>query len=208
VAVDYGLFLVARHRNQVDAGMPVVESAGQANARSGSAIVVAGTTVIIAILGLYVAGVPFISALGVSAAVVVAVTMLAALTLVPAFLGLARGSVKAMRRKSAGAVNHEHSAFARWGRRVSKRPWPWATGALLLLLVITIPLFSIQFGQLDAGTDPTSDTDRRAYDLVSQGFGAGANGPLTVVMSVPAGQSSTLRPACRKPWPELWAWRR
>ncbi len=195
VAVDYGLFLVARHRDQVDAGMPVIESAGKANARSGSAIVVAGTTVIIAILGLYVAGVPFISALGVSAAVVVAVTMLTALTLVPAFLGLARGTVRSM-RKSATIVDadhaHEHSAFARWGKQVSDRPWPWAIGAVALLAVITIPLFSIQFGQLDAGTDPTSDTDRRAYDLISEGFGPGANGPLTVVLSVPSGQSQTL----------------
>src|SRR5215475_5556113 len=94
VAVDYGLFQVARHREQVDHGVPVVESIGQANARSGGAIVVAGSTVIIAILGLFVAGVPFVSALGVSAALVVAVTMLSALTLVPAFMGLARTTVR------------------------------------------------------------------------------------------------------------------
>jgi RND superfamily putative drug exporter len=167
--------------------------------------------VIIAILGLFVAGVPFISALGVSAAVVVAVTMLSALTLVPALMGLARGTVRsfvdrrrerrerharaAAHKPPAAAVHndhaHENSGFARWGRRVSGRPWPWAIGAVILLVVITIPLFFIRFGQLDAGTDPTSDTDRRAYDLITEGFGAGANGPITVIVNKPAGQSSS-----------------
>jgi putative drug exporter of the RND superfamily len=210
VAVDYGLFQVARHREQIDAGTDLAESIGKANSRSGGAIVVAGTTVIIAILGLFVAGVPFISALGVSAAVVVAVTMLSALTLVPAFMGLARGTVRSFfdrrqerRERRARAAEHkppapvrddhahENSAFARWGRRVSGRPWPWAIGAVILLVIITIPLFFITFGQLDAGTDPTSDTDRRAYDLITDGFGVGANGPITVIVNKPAGQSST-----------------
>src|SRR5690606_15410132 len=111
VAVDYGLFLVSRHRNQVDAGIPVVESAGLSNATSGSAIVVAGSTVIVAILGLYISAVPCVGALGLSAAIVVAVTMLTALTLVPAFLGVAKGNVRALserlrerRERRAGAA--------------------------------------------------------------------------------------------------------
>jgi RND superfamily putative drug exporter len=230
VAVDYGLFLVSRHRDQVDAGMPVYESAALSNATSGSAIVVAGSTVIIAILGLYLSAVPFVGALGLSAAIVVAVTMLAALTLVPAFLGVAKGNVRAFSERlhewrerrqraaeaaesdaapgtataSAAASNpgsspgeptppagvdavsltesaHEHSAFARWGKMVAGRPWPWAVVSAILLIVLAIPLFSIQFGQLDAGTDPKSDTDRQAYDLIADGFGPGANGPITIV---------------------------
>jgi len=227
VAVDYGLFLVSRHRDQVDAGMPVYDSIARSNATSGSAIVVAGSTVIIAILGLYISAVPFVGALGLSAAIVVAVTMLAALTLVPAFLGVVKGNVRALserlderreRRERAAAEAaapetdtataaagnpgsnpgesgppagmdavsltqgaHEHSAFARWGKMVAGRPWPWAGVSSLLLIVLAIPLFSIQFGQLDAGTDPKSDTDRRAYDLIAEGFGAGANGPITIV---------------------------
>ncbi len=227
VAVDYGLFLVSRHRDQVDAGMPVYDSAGLSNATSGSAIVVAGSTVIIAILGLYLSAVPFVGALGLSAAIVVAVTMLAALTLVPAFLGVAKGNVRALSERlhewrerrqrtaaetagadaasesataSAVAANpgepappagvdavsltesaHEHSAFARWGKMVAGRPWPWAVVSTILLIVLAIPLFSIQFGQLDAGTDPKSDTDRQAYDLIADGFGPGANGPITIV---------------------------
>jgi putative drug exporter of the RND superfamily len=86
---------------------------------------------------------------------------------------------------------HEHGAFARWGRYVSKHPWPWAIVAVVVLLVITIPLVWIDFGQLDPGTDPTSDSDRRAYDLIAQGFGPGANGPLTVVLTFPAGTDPT-----------------
>jgi len=192
VAIDYGLFQVARHRENIAGGDDIVTAAGRANTRSGMAVLVAGTTVIIAMLGLYIAGLPFISALGVSAAIGVAATMLAALTLIPGFLGLAGRTVRPMRRQSnivrtpAGPV-HEHGAFARWGRYVSRRPWPWAVAAVAFLLVITIPLFFIDFGQLDPGTDPTSDTDRRAYDLIAEGFGPGVNGPLTVVVSIPPG---------------------
>ena len=90
VAIDYGLFLVSRHREQLDNGMAVEESVGRAESTSGAAILVAGGTVVIAILGLYVSGVPFVGALGLSSAIVVAVTVLAALTLIPALLGLAK----------------------------------------------------------------------------------------------------------------------
>jgi RND superfamily putative drug exporter len=208
VAVDYGLFLVARHREQLDSGMDVVASAKQAEGTSGAAIVVAGSTVVISILGLYIAGVSFVGSLGLAAAVVVAVTMLAALTLVPAFMGLVRGNVRSVSarlrarkagvsvrqqaRQSAAATHdqHEHSAFARWGRMVSGRPWPWAVASVAVLVVLAIPLFSLMLGQPDNGTNPTSDSSRRAYDLVSTGFGVGANGPLTVVVKLPKQSSS------------------
>jgi RND superfamily putative drug exporter len=208
VAVDYGLFLVARHREQLDSGMDVVASAAQAEGTSGAAIVVAGSTVVISILGLYIAGVSFVGSLGLAAAVVVAVTMLAALTLVPAFMGAARGNVRALtarlRARQAGVSvrqqakqtaaatqeHHEHGAFARWGRKVSGRPWPWAVLSVAVLVVLAIPLFSIMLGQPDNGTNPTSDSSRRAYDLLSQGFGVGVNGPLTVVVQLPKQSSS------------------
>lgn len=200
VAVDYGLFLVARHREQIDHGMGTEESIAVSVSTSGAAIVVAGGTVVIAILGLYVAGVPFVGAMGAASAVVVAVTMLAALTLVPAFLAAAGNSVRAMsgRRRVADAAagsgptvdpRHEHNAFARWGLKVSNRPAPWAIAATVVLAVLAIPLFSLRLGQLDAGTNPTSESIRRAYDLVGKGFGPGANGPLSVVVAFPAGAS-------------------
>jgi putative drug exporter of the RND superfamily len=208
VAVDYGLFLMARHREQLDTGMDVIASAKQAEGTSGAAIVVAGSTVVISILGLYISGVGFVGSLGLAAAVVVAVTMLATLTLVPAFMGLVKGNVRALtaraqarkaglsvreqaaRTATATHEQHEHSAFARWGRMVSARPWPWAVLSVAVLVVLAIPLFSITLGQPDNGTNPTSDSNRVAYDLISEGFGVGANGPLTVVVQLPKQSSS------------------
>ena len=201
VAVDYGLFMVARHREQLDAGRPVCQAAGRATATSGAAIVVAGSIVIVAILGLFVSGIPFINAMGVGAAVVVAVAVISAITLVPGLLGLGgrllrplperrRARHRAPRPSAAERQRaHEHGAFARWGRRVAGQPWWWLVAALVLLAALAVPLPSIQFGQVDAGADPTSETQRRAYDLIAQGFGPGANGPLTVVVSIPSGQS-------------------
>jgi putative drug exporter of the RND superfamily len=139
---------------------------------------------------------------------VVVVTMLAALTLVPAFMGLIRENVRALsarfRARKAGLSaqqqaaqtaaatleQHEHSAFARWGQMVSGRPWPWALLSVAVLVVLAIPLFSITLGQPDNGTNPTSDSSRRPYDLISQGFGVGVNGPLTVVVKLPKQSSS------------------
>jgi len=195
VAVDYGLFLVARHRDQLDSGMDVVTSIGRAASTSGAAIVVAGSTVVIAILGLYLSGVPFVGAMGAASALVVVVTMIAALTLVPAFMATAGFRVRARAERRAAAAHeegpvHENSAFARWGRKVSEQPWPWAIGATVLLGVLAIPLFSIRLGQLDASTDPKNQSSRKAYDLVARGFGPGANGPLTVVVELPKQDTS------------------
>ncbi|MEU8227890.1 MMPL family transporter [Kribbella sp. NPDC048915] len=217
VAIDYGLFLVSRHREQLDDGMDVVDSVGRAESTSGAAILVAGGTVVIAILGLYVSGVPFVGALGLSSAIVVAFTVLAALTLIPALLGLAKLTVlnrkdrkhlveerqveaeladaKAVAQHRAEErerrdAKHEQSAFARWGRRVSDRPWPYGIVATLVLVILAIPLFWMNLGQLDAGTDPPQDSSRKAYDLIAQGFGPGANGPLTVVVQLPSESSA------------------
>ena len=208
VAVDYGLFLVARHREQLDAGMDTVASAARAEGTSGAAIVVAGGTVVVSILGLYVSGVAFVGSLGLASAIVVAITMLAALTLVPAFMGVAGENVRSLRARvrarragltareqaaqtaAATQDQHEHSAFARWGRKVSERPWPWAVASVAVLVVLAIPLFSITLGQPDNGTNPTSESSRRAYDLISQGFGVGVNGPLAVVVKLPNQSSS------------------
>jgi putative drug exporter of the RND superfamily len=208
VAIDYGLFLVARHREQLDSGMDVLTSARKAEGTSGAAIVVAGSTVVVSILGLYISDVAFVGALGLAAAITVAITMLAALTLVPAFLGVARENIRALsarwtahragesareqaqRTAVATEEQHEQSAFARWGRRVSAHPWPWAALSVAVLIVLAIPFFSITLAQPDNGTNPTSDSNRRAYDLITQGFGVGANGPLAIVVVLPKQSSS------------------
>jgi putative drug exporter of the RND superfamily len=208
VAVDYGLFLVARHREQLDNGMGVAASIRHAAGTSGAAIVVAGSTVAVSVLGLYISGVGFVGSLGLAAATVVVVTMISALTLLPALMGLARQTIRALtarvRAHKAGlsarqqaaqtaAVTqeqHERSAFARWGRMVSDRPWPWAALSVAVLVVLAIPFFSITLGQPDNGTNPTSQSNRQAYDLITEGFGVGVNGPLTVVVKLPNESSS------------------
>src|SRR4051812_11214878 len=197
VAVDYGLFLVARHREQLDHGMGLSKSIGRTTATSGAAIVVAGSTVVVAILGLYVSAVPFVGALGLASAVVVAVTMIAALTLVPAMLSVADSRVRARADRRAAkehtaprSPDHENSPFARWGRMVADRPWPWGVASALVLVILAVPLLSLRLGQLDAGTDPTSQSSRRAYDLIKSNFGPGTNGPLTVVVQLPSGANA------------------
>ncbi|HEY1617685.1 MAG TPA: MMPL family transporter, partial [Streptosporangiaceae bacterium] len=146
-------------------------------------------------------------------------TMLAALTMVPALLGLIGGNARALSarlrarkegvsvreqaRESAAATarRHEHSAFARWGRMIAGNPWPWGLAAVALLVVLAIPLFSIALGQPDNGTNPTSQSNRRAYDQISKGFGVGVNGPLSVVVKLPhqsSSQTSTLLSDMRK----------
>jgi RND superfamily putative drug exporter len=208
VAVDYGLFLVSRHREQLDTGMDVISSARQAEGTSGAAIVVAGSTVVVSILGLYVVGVSFVGSLGLAAALVVAVTMIAALTMVPALMGLVKGNVRSLpdrirarrsgisgrqQARQTSAVTqekHERSAFARWGRMVSNHPWPWGAASVLILVVLAVPLFSITLGQPDNGTNPTSQSNRVAYDWIKQGFGVGVNGPLAVVVKLPKQSSS------------------
>jgi len=208
VAVDYGLFLVARHREQMDTGLDVVASVSRAEGTSGAAIVVAGSTVVVSILGLYISDVAFVGALGLAAAITVAITMTAALTLVPAFMGAVKSNVRALsarvrahkegvtareEARQTAAVTQQHqenSAFAQWGRKVSTHPWPWLAFSVVVLLVLAIPFFSITLGQPDNGTNPTSDTSRRAYDLISEGFGVGYNGPLAVVVVLPKQSSS------------------
>ncbi len=208
VAIDYGLFLVARDREQLDSGTGILGSIRRAGSTSGAAIVVAGSTVAISVLALYISGVGFVGSLGLAAAIVVVITMAAALTLVPAFMGFAREGVRALaarvHARKAGLTareqaaqtaeatheQHEHSAFARWGRMVSDSPWPWAVFSVAVLVVLAIPLFSISLGQPDNGTNPTSQSSRQAYDLISQGFGVGVNGPLTVVVKLPNQSSS------------------
>jgi putative drug exporter of the RND superfamily len=208
VAVDYGLFLTARHREQLDRGLGVIPSAARAEETSGASIVIAGSTVVVAIIALYLSGVPFVGALGLAAAVVVLITMAAALTLVPSFFGLTRSSLRSLparvsafrkgisvqqqARQTAAATeqHHEASAFARWGRRVARQPWPWLIGSVAVLVVLAIPLLSLNLGQPDNGTNPLNQTSRQAYDLISQGFGVGANGPLTVVVQLPRQSSA------------------
>lgn len=192
VGIDYALFLVTRHREFLAKGMTVVESVGRAAATAGQAVIFAGGTVVIAILGLAVAGVPFMTAAGVATSVVVLIMVVASITLLPAFLGLAGHRVNGraskrerMRAKAqAAAENPVSSGWERWGTHVANNAWPYAIGVTAVLLALTAPVLPLQLGFPDEGTLPDSRTERRAYDLVADGFGPGVNGPLVIAVDI------------------------
>jgi RND superfamily putative drug exporter len=194
VGIDYALFILSRHRDNLEAGVPNEESIGRTNATAGHAVVVAGGTVVVAILGLQLAGIPFVAALGYSASLVVAVAVLVAITLLPALLGFAGPRVLASSHRQAArhaaestaavATAADHSGWVRWAHWVAFHPWRSAIAATVVLLTLSIPVLDMRLGQADAGTDPTSTTHRRAYDLLANGFGAGFNGPLLLTIDL------------------------
>ncbi len=197
VGIDYALFILSRHRDHLEAGMGNEESIARTNATAGQAVVVAGGTVVVAILGLQLAGIPFVAALGYSASLVVAIAVLVAITLLPALLGFAgprvlakshrRAAVEAAEATASGAslqVSENHSGWVKWAHWVAYHPWRSAIAATVVLLTLSIPVLDMRLGQADAGTDPTSTTHRRAYDLLAAGFGDGFNGPLLLTIDV------------------------
>jgi len=185
VGIDYALFLVSRHRLNRGQGMPLNESIAMAVATSGSAIVFAGTTVVIALLTLLVAGIPLVTALGYSSAVAVVTAVLASITLLPAVLSLVGAHIEAVRVPAflrPRPKDLEGGFWGVWARAVTTRPW-WAIGAVLALLIpLIIPFLSLNLGQEDVGATPKSTTERQAYDLMAAGFGVGYNGPLLVAV--------------------------
>jgi uncharacterized membrane protein YdfJ with MMPL/SSD domain len=181
VGIDYALFLISRHLDQIASGVPVVESIARSVATSGSAIVFAGSTVVVALVSLRVADIPLLSTLGVASAVAVVTAMLAAVTLLPALLGLLGHRVgwlhlPKFRRAGAGGGGR----WSAWSGFVARHPLAVTLVALALLAPLILPAFSLRFGQEDVGAAPKSTTERQAYDLITAGFGVGYNGPLQV----------------------------
>ena len=183
VGIDYALFIVFRHRDQLHGGLGVEESIARTMATSGSAVVFAGATVIIALLALLVARVPILGAMGYAAALTVLVAVLTAVTLLPAVLALLGRRVDALRlpgRRRPDKVPAGENVWARWAGFVTRHPWPALIAALLLLIPLMAPTLTLTLGQEDIGVTSTSTTQRRAFDLISAGLGPGANGPLVV----------------------------
>ena len=195
VGIDYALFLVSRHRTHLHAGMDLHESIALTVATSGSAIVFAGGTVVIALLSLAVAGIPLVTSLGYASAVAVATAVLAAVTLLPALLALVGRRIDALRLPGFLRLDPKprgRGMWAAWARFVSRRPGLTVLASLVLLVPLLIPFRSLQYGQVDVGAAPKSTTERQAYDLMAAGFGVGYNGPLVVAVDLdtPATPSS------------------
>jgi uncharacterized membrane protein YdfJ with MMPL/SSD domain len=181
VGIDYALFLVTRHRDQLAKGMERHESIARAVATSGGAIVFAGSTVVIALLSLWVAGIPLVASLGYASAVAVVTAVLAAITLLPAMLSLAGRHLFGAKlpavlrpRPRPGATTF----WSRWAATVTARPLVWGLAALVLLVPLLIPMFSLHLGQEDIAATPKATTERQAFDVLAERYGPGYNGPL------------------------------
>jgi RND superfamily putative drug exporter len=184
VGIDYALFIVTRYRQGLHDGLDPEAATVLALTTSGRAVLFAGCTVIIALLGMFLMGVSFIYGLALSASLAVLMVMLASVTLLPAILGF---SGMKLAGKEKHRRSHRETVAYRWSRAVQAHPTSLALLSLGVLVVIAIPLFSIHLGSSDHGNDPRSTTTRKAYDLLAEGFGPGSNGPVIIAAEVPPG---------------------
>lgn len=185
VGIDYALFLVTRHRSLLLRGFEVGDSAGRTAGTAGAGMVFAGGTLIAAVSGLALTGISFLMWLGFAAAIIVATAVFAALTLVPALFGMLGDRVlpKSWLREEVGVREHhlDHGRWARIADSVTGRPWRYAIAATCALMIMAIPLASMQFGQTDGTTLPPDSPGYRSTVLIAEGFGEGANGSLIAV---------------------------
>ena len=183
VGIDYALFIVFRYRDELHRGESVREAVARAMATSGSAVVFAGVTVIIALLSLLVARVPILGAMGWASALAVLVAALTAITFLPAVLALVGRRIDALRlpwRRRPEDAPGGDNIWARWAGAVTRHPWISLIASLAVMLPLAAPTLTLILGQEDIGAWPASSTQRRAYDLISAGLGPGANGRLLV----------------------------
>jgi len=192
VGIDYALFVVTRYRQGLAEGREPREATVVALSTAGRAVMFAGGTVVISLLGLFLVGLPFMDGLAIGSISAVLLVLLGALTLLPAMLGFAgraidRLHVPGLLRRTQ---THERGFWWHWSRTVQRRPWICGTAALAVLVVLAIPLFSLRLGFSDSSNDPTKLTTRQAYDALAKGFGPGFNGPLVIAATLPAGSAS------------------
>ncbi|MFF1353975.1 MMPL family transporter [Streptomyces sp. NPDC058297] len=188
VGIDYALFIVSRFRAELAEGRDREEAAGRAVGTAGSAVVFAGLTVVIALVGLAVVNIPMLTKMGIAAAGTVAIAVLIALTLIPALLGYAGKRVHGRKARKVLAAEKKPepktNMGTRWARFVLRRPVAVLLTAVVGLGVMAVPVSSLELGLPDDGVQPTDTTQRKAYDLLSEGFGPGFNGPLVAVVDV------------------------
>jgi RND superfamily putative drug exporter len=194
VGIDYSLFVVTRHRNAITAGREPEAACVRALNTSGRAVLFAGATVIVALLGLLVLGVSFLNGVAVASAIVVLTTMTAAVTLIPALLGMFGMKVLSRRERrrleAEGPRDPKLDGFwPRWAKTVQEHRLPLVAAALVVMLALAVPALSLRLGSSDAGQDPSSSTTRKAYDLLAEGFGPGFNGTFQIVAKTPNGKA-------------------
>ena len=182
VGIDYALLILTRFRTALARGLEPRAATSEAIGTAGRSVLVAGTTVVISLLGLFVVGLPYLYGVALAAILSVLVVMAAAVTLLPALLGFAGTRVNRLRVPFTGrpAADPSRSPAARWSRAVQRRPWVALTAGVLVLLALASPVTGLQIGYPDQGNDAADTTTRQAYDLVVRGFGPGANGPLVL----------------------------
>jgi RND superfamily putative drug exporter len=189
VGIDYALFIVTRYREAYRHGASVEDAVVTAMDTAGRAVLFAGVTVIIAVLGMCLLGVSFLYGMSIATALGVLMTMLASLTLLPALLSRFGDRVGKLGRRAA---RHEQNGrphdrgWTAWANLIARHPWPAMVAGLAIVLVLAVPALSMRLGQSDAGNDVKGNTTRHAYDLLAEGFGKGFNGPLMVVVQLPA----------------------
>lgn len=191
VGIDYALFVLSRHRQNLQSGMPVPDAIGHANATAGLSVLFAGGTVILAIVGVQVSGIPMLAMMGWGAAIMVAVTMVAALTLLPAVLGILRERVNHLQVPFLRRGRESDGLTVRWTRKVVARPATYAIGATLILITLSIPVLSMRLAFPDAGNDPQGTSTRVAYDLMADAYGPGTGAPMLVVLESERGPLPT-----------------
>ncbi len=190
VGIDYALLVLTRYRSEVSRGAERSEAVVRAIDTAGRTVVFAAATVIIALLGMFALGLSFLNGVALGAALAVLLTMLAALTLLPALLRISGGRIDGLRRRTrekfaARPPSDEGRRWLAWSRGVQNHPWPAIVVSLIILLGLAAPALGMRLGSSDAGTDPTGSTTRKAYDLISDGFGKGVNGTFLVVTELP-----------------------
>ncbi|MFI0898848.1 MMPL family transporter [Streptomyces sp. NPDC020983] len=193
VGIDYALFIVTRHRKGILSGLTPEDAAVKAINTSGRAVLFAGGTVCIALLGMFTVGLSFLYAVAISSAMTVVVSVIGAVTLLPALLGLFGMKVLSRRQRRRFAADGPNTgesvgASARWSSFVQRHPRSLAAAAVVVMATLAIPTLALRLGSSDQGNNPTSTTTRKAYDMLADGFGPGFNGPLTILAEVPGGQ--------------------
>jgi RND superfamily putative drug exporter len=192
VGIDYALFIVSRYRDALSRLRPPEDAVVEAVTTSGRAVLFAGCTVMISVLGMLLMGLPFLYGMAVGTSIAVAISVAAAHSLLPALLGFIGFNIDKLSVHRKNKVRTRISVWTRWADFVQRRPIPVAVTGFVILAAAALPVFGLRLGSADAGNNPDGSTTKTAYDLTAQGFGPGFNGPMLVVADTSQGSTASL----------------